>query len=45
MGYIAQAVIWATVCFMFLRIAARRKRGTFQADGDAPPKNPNDGNA
>ena len=42
--YIAQTVIYASVCIAFIRIA-RRKRREIQADENASPKNPNDRNA
>ena len=43
--YIAQAMIYATLCIVFISVAARRKRRAIQADKDASSKNPDDRNA
>ena len=43
-AYIAQTVIYASLCIAFITIA-RRKRREIQADENASPKNPNDRNA
>jgi hypothetical protein len=42
--YIAQTVIYGSLCIVFLSVA-RRKRRAIQADEDASPKNPDDRNA